>query len=65
MTQLQFFREQPRCPGCGANNVATETPTTGRCQRCGWRIRIAADGAAQSWLKIGTPKKRPRPVSVK
>ena len=42
----------PVCPGCGSNNVSTENATTGKCQRCGWRIKIAADGTARSLLDI-------------
>lgn len=55
MTQQQLFREQTICPGCGSDNVATENATTGKCQRCGWRIKIAPDGSATSWLKLGQP----------
>ena len=56
MTQQQeLFCEQPRCPGCGSNNVATENATAGKCQRCGWRCRIAPDGTTTDWLKITQP----------
>ena len=61
MTQQQeLFREQPICPGCGSNNVATENPTTGKCRRCGWRLKIEPDGSATSWLKIGSTNGLPK-----
>ena len=63
MTQLQLFREQPTCPGCGSSNVTTENATAGKCQRCGWRCRIGADGTARSLLdifKTGTLQARRR-----
>ena len=67
MTQRELFTEaidqtDQSCPGCGHIGLRIEDASTGRaqCVRCGWRIRIAADGTAQSWLKIGTAKKRPR-----
>ena len=60
MSQLQMFREQPRCPGCGSLDLRTEDVATGRhqCNRCGWRCRIGQNGKASDWLKIGRPTRR-------
>ena len=65
MTPRELFRQQPACPGCGSLDLRHEADDRHQCRKCLWRCRIAPSGKASDWLKIGTPKKRPRPVSVR
>ncbi len=49
-----IINAKPTCPACSSPDLRPEDSDRWQCRRCGWRIRIAADGSAQSWLTIGT-----------
>lgn len=60
MSNRLFETQEPvACPGCKATSGHTQDRVgLWSCGNCGWRFRVAEDGAARSMLNLGSRRKR-------